>query len=465
MPVRARTFLTTFLLATAVVGLAPGLAPSPVRAAARKVAIIVGPTAITDSNYLPSAEKLADTAEAAGATVDLRYCATPAEAKEAANGASVIVYLGHGNGFPNPYSGTEHTQWVNGWGLRDPAKTAWDGKSCKDDVLRYYGEDYLAGLRTDLGWGAGGITPAANFVMVYSNACYTPGAGEARPAPAEPVAVSRVSNYSSPIVRMGGTYFATDLGSATLVDLILRNPTTPFGRIFEMGNGFSVDSLRRFAHPEGGSAETWIQRTKTGLGDDYWFAFAGNPAKTPSGSTAPYSPPKPLGISFNDIGSSSFGADIIWMAEAGITSGCGSGNFCPKRTVTREQMASFLARALNLPASSTDFFADDETSGHEADINRLAASGITGGCAEGKFCPTRAVTREQMASFLSRALDLAPSPTDFFTDDEASAHENDVNRLAASGVTGGCAANRFCPSVNVTREQMAAFLHRALRDD
>ena len=68
-------------------------------------------------------------------------------------------------------------------------------------------------------------------------------------------AVSRVSNYSSPIVRMGGTYCATDLGSATLVDLILRNPTTPFGRIFEMGNGFSVDALRRFAHPDGGVAE------------------------------------------------------------------------------------------------------------------------------------------------------------------------------------------------------------------
>jgi len=264
---------------------------------------------------------------------------------------------------------------------------------------------------------------------------------------------------------MGGTYFATDLGSATLVDLILRNPTTPFGRIFEMGTGFSVDALRRFAHPDGAAAETWIQRTKPGLGDDYWYAFGGNPSKTPSGSTASYSPPKPMGISFSDIGSSSFGADIIWMAEAGITSGCGGGKFCPKETVTREQMASFLARALSLPASSMDFFTDDEASGHEADINRLAASGITGGCADGEFCPTRPVTREQMASFLSRALGLPVSPTDFFTDDEASPHEGDINRLAASGVTGGCAADRYCPSVNVSREQMAAFLHRALRDD
>ncbi len=67
-----------------------------------------------------------------------------------------------------------------------------------------------------------------------------------------------------------------------------------------------------------------------------------------------------------------------------------------------------------------------------------------------------------MASFLARALDLATSSTDFFTDDDGNRHQADINRLAASGVTGGCGAGPFCPSANITREQMAAFLHRAL---
>ena len=66
-------------------------------------------------------------------------------------------------------------------------------------------------------------------------------------------------------------------------------------------------------------------------------------------------------------------------------------------------MASFLVRMFNLPPSGLDLFTDDETSIHENDINALAASGVTGGCATGRYCPDNGVTREQMASFIARA--------------------------------------------------------------
>ncbi|MGI8999798.1 MAG: S8 family serine peptidase [Candidatus Limnocylindria bacterium] len=167
---------------------------------------------------------------------------------------------------------------------------------------------------------------------------------------------------------------------------------------------------------------------------------------------------------FGDTAGSAFEYDIAWLAERGITAGCGEDRFCPKSVVTREQMASFLSRGLDLPAVTNDFFADDESSGHESDINRLAASGITGGCGPAQFCPSGTVTREQMASFLARALDLPITSIDFFTDDGSSAHEADINRLAASGITGGCGTTTFCPGSAITREQMAAFLHRALGD-
>ena len=170
----------------------------------------------------------------------------------------------------------------------------------------------------------------------------------------------------------------------------------------------------------------------------------------------------PKGNPFTDIGSSAFKTEITWLYNAGITSGCTPTTFCPTASVTREQMASFLVRALDLPGTGSDFFTDDEASIHEGDINRLAAAGITGGCAAGKFCPGARVTREQMASFLARALDLPATATDFFNDDETSGHEGDINRLAKSGITGGCAAGKFCPGAHVTREQMAAFLYRAL---
>ncbi len=165
-------------------------------------------------------------------------------------------------------------------------------------------------------------------------------------------------------------------------------------------------------------------------------------------------------LPFTDIADSAFVFDIVWLADQAITGGCSPTTFCPRAVVTREQMASFLVRALDLPSTATDYFADDAGSAHQGDINRLAASGITGGCAPGSFCPRGTVTREQMASFLARALDLSATTTDYFTDDGTSAHEGDINRLAASGITGGCGTRTFCPRAGVTREQMAAFLHR-----
>jgi hypothetical protein len=67
-------------------------------------------------------------------------------------------------------------------------------------------------------------------------------------------------------------------------------------------------------------------------------------------------------------------------------------------------MATFLSRAFDLPGTSTDWFGDDGGIVHEPAINRLAASGITTGCGTGRFCPSGVVTRGQMAAFLRRAL-------------------------------------------------------------
>ncbi|MGI8659220.1 MAG: PQQ-dependent sugar dehydrogenase [Candidatus Limnocylindria bacterium] len=165
---------------------------------------------------------------------------------------------------------------------------------------------------------------------------------------------------------------------------------------------------------------------------------------------------------FSDITSSGFYNEILWLFYEGITGGCGSGRFCPSGSVTREQMASFLARALRLPAATRDYFTDDETSIHEGDINRVAQAGITGGCDANRYCPRLPVTRAQMASFLARALKLPPTSTDYFDDDDGNIHENQINALARSGITGGCGTRAYCPNANVTRGQMAAFLKRAL---
>jgi uncharacterized protein YkwD len=164
---------------------------------------------------------------------------------------------------------------------------------------------------------------------------------------------------------------------------------------------------------------------------------------------------------FYDTHSSPFGADIAWLVQAGITTGCAPGYYCPTSPVSREQMASFLKRSWDLPPSLTDYFVDDATSSHQPDINGIAMAGITNGCATARYCPKTNVSRDQMATFLARALALPPTSTDYFSDDTGSVHEADINRLAAAGVTNGCGGGRYCPGAAVTREQMAAFLHRA----
>ncbi len=174
---------------------------------------------------------------------------------------------------------------------------------------------------------------------------------------------------------------------------------------------------------------------------------------------------------FTDTVGSIFAVDIEWLAISGITQGCNppvNDEFCPDDFVTRGQMAAFLVRALDLPATGDDYFGDDDGTIFEDAINRLAASGITKGCnppTNDTFCPNGNVTRGQMAAFLVRALGYDDDGGgDLFTDDDGSIFEDSIDRLAAAGITRGCdppANTAYCPNSNVTRGQMAAFLHRA----
>ena len=162
---------------------------------------------------------------------------------------------------------------------------------------------------------------------------------------------------------------------------------------------------------------------------------------------------------------SGFYADIVWMQESGITLGCGNDAYCASDTITRAQMATFLVRALELAPDGEDYFSDDNGNIHEANINALRGAGVTLGCnAEGTlFCPDDTVSRQQMASFLANALNLLEVPGDVF-DDVSGIHEPNINAIALAGITVGCNAEGtlFCPGLNVTRAQMAAFIHRAL---
>ena len=156
------------------------------------------------------------------------------------------------------------------------------------------------------------------------------------------------------------------------------------------------------------------------------------------------------------------------MSELGVTTGCNvdGSQYCPEQTVTRGQMAAFLVRAFDLTGSTAGDPFTDDAGIFEDDIEILAANGITLGCNEAGtlFCPEKSVTRGQMAAFLVRTLGLEANPGgDPFTDD-AGIFEHDIEELHAARVTSGCnpEGTKYCPGSPVTRGQMAAFIVRSL---
>ena len=291
-------------MAWSVLASAPVAAVDPL-----KVVIIVGPTGALTDSYRQTGNSIASVANAAGAEVVKVYSprATWKRVRNAVAGANVVVYLGHGNGFPNPYGSTELPDRHNGWGLN---RTTEGGDSDNwSTKMVYCGEKALLGTLTAADGAAqwnycggktntDGIAPAASWVMIYNKACYAPGASEGWDVKAtESVAFQRVRNFSYPALKAGaGAYFATDMyqGAQQLVDTVLRHRDWTFGAIAEAANGYSSTAQRRDAHPDLAGREVWIQRTTTSMGTDYWLAYAGRPSLTPSGTEGVYvSPPGP----------------------------------------------------------------------------------------------------------------------------------------------------------------------------
>jgi len=159
------------------------------------------------------------------------------------------------------------------------------------------------------------------------------------------------------------------------------------------------------------------------------------------------------------------------LARAGITAGCGGGNYCPTSPVTRAQMAVFLERGMNgsgfSPPAATGSVFDDVGAGDFAAsfIEQLASDGITAGCGNSNYCPDSQVTRDQMAVFLLRAKygsSYSPPTATGVFGDVGLGHwaVRWIEQLAAEGITSGCGTGNYCPDAEVTRDQMAVFLVR-----
>ena len=155
-------------------------------------------------------------------------------------------------------------------------------------------------------------------------------------------------------------------------------------------------------------------------------------------------------------------ANICRLVERGITSGLTETTYGPSNPVTRQQMAAFLARALDLPTREGSEFDDvDADSVFAPYINALVDAEITSGVSDTEFAPAAELNRQQMATFLARAAELDGVDGDGFDDvAENNVHRENIYAVRDAGITQGVSASNFAPERTVVRDQMASFLMR-----
>ena len=163
----------------------------------------------------------------------------------------------------------------------------------------------------------------------------------------------------------------------------------------------------------------------------------------------------------------------------GISLGTDGGSYDPQGMTRRDQMASFIVRSLeaagyDLPAPSDQGFTDVGGNEHEDNINILAEIGVTTGQTATVYAPRQFVRRDQMASFIVRAVEWAydeeggigigNEPTPAFTDvPRSNVHSVNVNVGAqVLGLIAGIDEDTYAPAATVKREQMASFLVRVV---
>ena len=173
---------------------------------------------------------------------------------------------------------------------------------------------------------------------------------------------------------------------------------------------------------------------------------------------------------FLDVPGGQFYFYVTTLVRNAITAGVGGGNYGVGQDTKRQQMAVFLLKAKYgvcyvPPPCTVPAFPDVPcTSGFAPWINELVVQGITSGCGSGLFCPTNPVTRQQMAVFLLKTLEgssyVPPACTVATFDDVpcSSGFAPWIYELVARTITAGCGGDNYCPTTNATRGQMAVFI-------
>ena len=275
-----------------------------------KVVIIVGAIGSATSNYRSIADSAYSEAIKWSSNVVKVYSpyATWAAVKLALQGASVVVYLGHGNGWPSPYTYDPAYTTKDGLGLN---ATAGNG----DNNLKYYGEPYLANE----------IHLAPNAVVLLNHLCYA--SGNSEPGNAEPtlsVAKQRADNYGQGFLKAGArAVIAEGHGS---INPMIRDLFTTHQTVLDVwrsqsnyhGNEFSFPSMRSPAYTDFMDPDS--------ASGGYYRSLVGNPSlRTEDVTGVPYVRTDTIPDTLITPGAASVGsAGVTLYVDPGLSNPTGS---------------------------------------------------------------------------------------------------------------------------------------------
>lgn len=175
-------------------------------------------------------------------------------------------------------------------------------------------------------------------------------------------------------------------------------------------------------------------------------------------------------VEFSDISDYPFKAEIEWMAKERISTGYDDGTFRPTENVSRAAMAAFIYRLEGSPKVNLDIespFVDiDPSTPFYKEICWLAQQEIAKGYADKTFRPWDSISREAMAAFLHRYDDkskdgkVTVGKAKKFTDTKDSLFKADIQWLANARITNGYADGTFRPDQPIERGAVATFFYR-----
>ncbi len=324
-----RKFVTALITGLLVLA---GLAVPASSAAATpqpKVVIIVGPVASMTSSYKADAEAAYVEARRYTTNVIRLYSptATWAVVKPALQGASVVIYLGHGNGFPSPYRTSPWPYSQNGLGLNPKAGT-------DNSTTQYWGEYYI-GREVKL---------APNAVVLLNHLCYASGNSEpGKPAPTLAVARQRADNMTAGWLKAGARAVVAEahFGPAWYVRQLFTTHKT-IDQIFHDSPTFND---RAFTFASSRTAGATVEMDPNGTPGGYWRAVTGWLDTTTDQMTgAAYADTGVDPADFVVPGNASVAVDTAGVyAGPALTPESGTGK--PEATLPRDTRVHLLARA------------------------------------------------------------------------------------------------------------------------